>query len=245
MSKVGRNIRQLRTEKGLTQEQLAQQLHLTRQAVSSYETGRSSPDIDLLPEIARLLDTDVNTLIYGPSPKPRDSRREWLVMTGLLLLCYPLKVCYTGWAADYIRRFLLVWPQFLWFSLLPLFYLGVGRFVMVTLNLLFPRVKPLHSRRAFQVKVCILGLLCLWLCCGLALTAQNAYMGWQAHQAQLAEQAFSSEQARPLWPGWAQPFLNRAFDVVISPFYYPGRRLTVRGLFLGLGAALWFLRRDK
>ena len=38
---IGKNIRRLRTEKGMTQEELAQQLHVTRQAVSLWETGVS------------------------------------------------------------------------------------------------------------------------------------------------------------------------------------------------------------
>ena len=52
MNKVNTMIKLLRAEKGITQEQLAEQLHVTRQAVSSWETGKTQPDIETLPRIA-------------------------------------------------------------------------------------------------------------------------------------------------------------------------------------------------
>ena len=50
--KIGENIRTLRQRKGLTQEQVAQQLGVTYQAVSKWENGTNTPNIALLPEIA-------------------------------------------------------------------------------------------------------------------------------------------------------------------------------------------------
>ena len=41
---IRENLKRLRTDRGLTQEQLAQRVHLTRQAISSYESGRTQPD---------------------------------------------------------------------------------------------------------------------------------------------------------------------------------------------------------
>ena len=49
---VGKNIVKLRKEQGMSQEQLAQKLHVTRQAVSNWETGRSQPDLDMLEALA-------------------------------------------------------------------------------------------------------------------------------------------------------------------------------------------------
>lgn len=53
MRDISKNIRALRTAKGLTQEELAAALHVTRQTVSNYENGRSRPDIDMVLRIAR------------------------------------------------------------------------------------------------------------------------------------------------------------------------------------------------
>ncbi len=65
MAKVAKSLRRLRTERGWTQEQLAEQLHVTRQAVSNWETGKTQPDIDTLTAVAALFETDLETLIYG------------------------------------------------------------------------------------------------------------------------------------------------------------------------------------
>ena len=61
MRDIGKNIKQLREENKLSQEQLAEKLFVTRQTVSNYETGRSRPDVEMLKKIAEVLDTDVNT----------------------------------------------------------------------------------------------------------------------------------------------------------------------------------------
>lgn len=61
--KINDIIRQKRLEKGFTQEQVANYLGVTTPAVSKWETGATYPDIVLLPALARLLDTDLNTLL--------------------------------------------------------------------------------------------------------------------------------------------------------------------------------------
>ena len=75
MRDIGKNLKQLREQKGLTQDQLAEQLFVTRQTISNYENGRSRPDIDTLLKIAELLNSDVNSILYGP-PVPEDKRSD-------------------------------------------------------------------------------------------------------------------------------------------------------------------------
>ena len=41
---IGERLQQLRKEKGISQEKLAEQFHVTRQAISKWETGQSYPD---------------------------------------------------------------------------------------------------------------------------------------------------------------------------------------------------------
>lgn len=67
MNEIGKNIKKLRKESALSQEQLAEQLHVTRQAVSSWETGKNQPDIETLESIAAVLATDILTVLYGRS----------------------------------------------------------------------------------------------------------------------------------------------------------------------------------
>ena len=65
MRDIGKNIRDLRESKGLTQEELAARLFVTRQTVSNYETGKTRPDVDMILPIAEVLDADANTVFYG------------------------------------------------------------------------------------------------------------------------------------------------------------------------------------
>ena len=51
---IGNNIKQLRVNRGITQEQLARQLHVSGQAVSKWENEMALPDISFLPILANL-----------------------------------------------------------------------------------------------------------------------------------------------------------------------------------------------
>ena len=63
--KTGKFLKQLRTEKGLTQEQLAARFNVSVRTVSRWETGSNLPDISLLTEIADFYDVDVREIIDG------------------------------------------------------------------------------------------------------------------------------------------------------------------------------------
>lgn len=60
---IGAKIKLLRKEKKVTQEALAEYLHISSQAVSKWETGASSPDIDLLPKLAIFFGTSLDHLL--------------------------------------------------------------------------------------------------------------------------------------------------------------------------------------
>ena len=59
-------ILNLRTENGLSQEELAEKLHVTRQAVSRWETGETVPNVDTLKLLSREFDVSINTLLGSP-----------------------------------------------------------------------------------------------------------------------------------------------------------------------------------
>ena len=62
---LGTRIAALRKEKGLTQEELAEKLGVSSQAVSKWENDLSCPDIMLLPSLAKIFDTTVDELLSG------------------------------------------------------------------------------------------------------------------------------------------------------------------------------------
>ena len=65
MSKISKNIKRLRVEKGLTQDLLAEKINITRQAVSSWENDRTQPDVEMLSKLAEVLEVSLEELIYG------------------------------------------------------------------------------------------------------------------------------------------------------------------------------------
>ena len=60
---IGTNIRSLREVRNLTQEQIADQIGVTFQAVSSWERDEYKPDVDKLIRLAELFDVSVSALI--------------------------------------------------------------------------------------------------------------------------------------------------------------------------------------
>ena len=56
----------LRLERGLTQEELAERLFVTRQAVSRWETGETVPGVETLKLLSRLFDVSINARLGSP-----------------------------------------------------------------------------------------------------------------------------------------------------------------------------------
>ena len=80
MNTIGSRIAQKRKDLGLTQEELAQQLGVSSQAVSKWENDISCPDISLLPSLAKVLCCTTDALLSGkedavrvvPAPQRKD-----------------------------------------------------------------------------------------------------------------------------------------------------------------------------
>lgn len=63
-------LRQLRTARGWSQEALAEQLGLSRQAVQKWESGAARPDMDNLVTLSRLFRVSLDWLVTGQEPEP-------------------------------------------------------------------------------------------------------------------------------------------------------------------------------
>ena len=59
-------IRELRTKKGLSQDELAEKVFVTRQAVSRWENGETTPNTETLKLLSKLFDVSINTLLGSP-----------------------------------------------------------------------------------------------------------------------------------------------------------------------------------
>ncbi len=89
MIDVGKSIRRHRKRKHMTQDALAERLHVTRQAVSNWETGKNLPDLDTLEAAAAALDLELADLLReGGGEYPRFQKKAvgWAVLLGLLTL---------------------------------------------------------------------------------------------------------------------------------------------------------------
>ena len=64
-AKMGTFIKEQRIALGMTQQQLAEQLHITNKAISRWETGNAYPDIALLDDLAAALSVSVEELCRG------------------------------------------------------------------------------------------------------------------------------------------------------------------------------------
>ncbi len=116
MRDISKNIKQLRQEKGLTQDELAEKLHVTRQAVSNWETDKNHPDIEILMNMAELFEVDIKELLYRPAKKQND-RRRWLVIGCELVsmvILWAVILC-VGQIANEIRRNTFVLGFWWWY----------------------------------------------------------------------------------------------------------------------------------
>lgn len=77
---LSQNIKQLRGEKGMTQEQLAEVLGVSAQAVSKWETGETYPDGSLLVPLAKILDATLDELFDNNIPSMKEISKQILHM---------------------------------------------------------------------------------------------------------------------------------------------------------------------
>ena len=81
MEKTGALLKELRREKGLTQEQLAEQFGVSSRTVSRWETGRSLPDFDVLIELADYYEVEIREILSGErSQKPMNPETKDTLM---------------------------------------------------------------------------------------------------------------------------------------------------------------------
>lgn len=70
--KIGKFIAYCRKEKNMTQEELAQKLHLTDKAISKWENGRCLPDLSILEPLSKTLDVSINEILSGEKIKEEE-----------------------------------------------------------------------------------------------------------------------------------------------------------------------------
>ena len=131
MNRFSQNLRRVRCQAGLTQQQLADRLHVTRQSVSSWELGRTEPDFETAGRLAEIFGTSVSSLLGEDEkpPYPRFQKRfvlGFVVCAGLLLAVSGLELgLFAYWRklllhdyspALYAALWKLFVPPLLWYA---------------------------------------------------------------------------------------------------------------------------------
>lgn len=124
---IGSKIKTLRLSKSMTQEQLAKALHVSAQAVSKWENGKSYPDIHSLLLLSALFDVSLDQLIKGDLETMKQEvnaadvkamNRDAIIYTVLLAATIILPVPLIKWFGLYgLIPELLLWGNAMYFAL--------------------------------------------------------------------------------------------------------------------------------
>ncbi|MGT2833467.1 helix-turn-helix domain-containing protein [Streptococcus halotolerans] len=74
MTIFAEQLKSLRAAKNLSQDALAEQLYISRQAISKWENGDATPDMDNLIQLATILEVSLDELILRKTPEVRIER---------------------------------------------------------------------------------------------------------------------------------------------------------------------------
>ena len=109
---LGENLKRLRTEKGLSQEEVAGQLFLSRQTISKWENNLAEPGVENLKALARLYGVSLDQLLLAESTgAPEDTPRQEEEPA-------PSPASWSRGDRDYL----------IWLAVLSLYTLGIGVF---------------------------------------------------------------------------------------------------------------------
>lgn len=130
------NLINLRKKAGLSQDKLAEQLHITRQAVSKWESGASVPDADTLMRLCSILGVSPNQLLLDCQEPGRDSAngtpasddRMFVISSVFLMFIF---LCGTGLFTINLFFSDVVEPLIAYMSLLMMFGSIVTYLIMV------------------------------------------------------------------------------------------------------------------
>ncbi|MFU2182067.1 helix-turn-helix domain-containing protein [Streptococcus pluranimalium] len=108
MTHLAQQLKSLRTANKMSQDDLAEKLYISRQAISKWETGEATPDLDKLVQLAKILDVSLDELILGKEAQTiiervvekqeRDIKQLvrdfWLIFSNILLAACLLLLLY-------------------------------------------------------------------------------------------------------------------------------------------------------
>lgn len=180
MRDIGKNIRSLRQRQGMSQDQLAQTLHVTRQTISNYETGRSRPDVEILTSLADALGADVKEVLYGPVGQEARKKQLRHLAIGVVLAVL-VGVLYrlgSSWALELQATAYLLGPALLLQILLkPLLY-GLLTWILIRICMIATRSTPPTASWAAWIRWGAVAILSVYVLAMLPLTISLIQWTW-------------------------------------------------------------------
>ena len=76
IEKIGKFIKELRNEKNISQNELSEEIHVTRQAISNWENGKAIPDSDILLTLSSLFGVSINEILSGERNTSENNLRD-------------------------------------------------------------------------------------------------------------------------------------------------------------------------
>lgn len=76
MKELGARLQKLRRQAGMSQQELADQLHVSRQSISKWELGTATPDLDNLVRLSKLFGVSLDELVLGRTEKPQETSQQ-------------------------------------------------------------------------------------------------------------------------------------------------------------------------
>lgn len=165
MRDIGKNIKQIRESKQMTQDDLAAKLFVSRQTISNYETGRTRPDIETLIKLSSILDIDIHVLIYGPpSVLTRTKILKRLLLSATCVVVLLLGNYHFADRAEYLKQMKYnVIPTFILNIIYrPVMFSIIGYIMMLCVST-FYQVAPIKERSARIIKALIIILVVIYV----------------------------------------------------------------------------------
>lgn len=165
MSEFGENLRKARERKGITQQTLAEQLYVTRQAVSRWECGARFPDLMTAKKLSTILSVSIDELLSGEELKECmesepiiNEKRTFIVQVCL----YGFAMCFYGlYIIDFSHQFLplmnsgdtSIWTQYTFIENMLIFLILLSTFTLVINKKFSPKHAGISFAALFAVNV--------------------------------------------------------------------------------------------
>lgn len=165
MRDIGKNIKQIRESKRMTQDDLAAKLFVSRQTISNYETGRTRPDVETLIKLSSILDIDIHVLIYGPpSVLTRTEILKRLLLSAICVVVLLLgNYHFAAWAENLKQMEYNTIPTFILNIIYrPVIFSIIGYILMLCVST-FYQITPIKERSARIIKALSITLVIIYV----------------------------------------------------------------------------------